>query len=642
LQEKLGGYAGKILRVDLSKGKSIQQPLPMEMIKGFIGGTGFQAKILWEETDATTDPLGPENVLVFATGPLMGTMWTGSDRINVAAKSPLTGIWGESNAGGHFGHAIKYAGYDIIIIKGSSKDPVYLWIDDDCVEIRNAKHLWGKNVWEVEDILREELGDPEVKIASIGQAGENLVKYASIINYRCRAMARAGMGAVMGSKRLKAIAIRGTKGVEVADPEEFIRIYEEIKEKSMKNPFTPNITKYGTSLLVEAMNDIGRFPTKNFQTGVFPYANKISGDVLVNNYKVRDRACFSCYYACKMHLYVKSGPYAGLHTDQPEYETLNSLGGRVWNDDIETLIYANVLCNQYGIDTISVGTAISFMMELWEKGIITKEDTDGLDFSWGNKETIIATIHKIAKREGIGNILAEGVKKASEIIGKGSEKYAMHVKGLEISAQDGRAQKSMAIAHAASVRGADHLRHCTFYDEVGFEDAIAEKFGKQYLPEMADRLAVKYKGFMAKETEDFAIMVDSLPLCVSGGSYWPPVLWWKDIAKIYQATTGIKTTEKDLRIVAERVVNLKRAYNIRLCLDRRHDTLPARFLEEPAPDGPCKGQTVDLKTLLDDYYKHRGWDIETGLIPESKLKELGLDHVAEELRKIGKLPKTKS
>ncbi|MEM3061409.1 MAG: aldehyde ferredoxin oxidoreductase N-terminal domain-containing protein, partial [Candidatus Bathyarchaeia archaeon] len=364
MQEKLGGYAGKILRVDLSKGKSIQQPLSIEMVKGFLGGTGFQAKILWEETDANTDPLGPENVLVFATGPLMGTMWTGSNRINVAAKSPLTGIWGESNAGGHFGHAIKYAGYDIIIIKGSSKNPVYLWIDDDHVELRSAKHLWGKLTSEVNDTIREEVGGSEVQVVCCGPAGENLVKFAGIIHHT-RAAARCGLGAIMGSKNLKAVAVRGSKSIELAYPDRFYEFVEEIITQCRESKHLQRRKDYGTTILVELMNEIARWPVRNFQTGYFPYAKEMGGEIIREKYRVKDRGSFSCLSPCEKPLMIKEGSYKGIYEKNPEYETLSAIGARCGIHNLDAIIYANKLCNDYGIDTISLGGTISWLMECY-------------------------------------------------------------------------------------------------------------------------------------------------------------------------------------------------------------------------------------------------------------------------------------
>lgn len=637
---QIGGYAGKLLRVDLTKKKATATPLSKNLMKDYIGGSGFCVRILYDETGPKTDPLGPENRIIIATGPLTGTLWPSSARVNVASKSPLTGIWGETNAGGHFSPKLKYAGYDALVIQGRAKELTYLWIDDDLVEFRDATHLKGKTTWETEDIIKEDLKDESIEIASIGQAGENLVKFACIINTLSRAWGRTGIGAVMGSKNLKAIAVNGSKPIGVSDPDKFLQLRKEIMRRIEEDPFVPNIKKYGTTGLVEVMNEIGRFPTKNFQTGVFPEAGKISGDAIVEKYKISDKACHACPIACKNFLAIKTGSYAGLSGEHPEYESIDSFGARCWNADLESILYANWLCSQYGLDTISTGAVIAFIMELWEKGIIDAKDTDGLDFSWGNKETIIEMVKKIANREGFGNTLADGVKIASKKIGRGSEKYAMHVKGMEIAAQDGRAQKSMAIAHATSVRGADHLRHCTFLDESpGMANVIEQRFGSQYLPEMSDRLAVKYKGILAKGCEDIATIINSLPICTSGGPFWPPVMWWKELVAVYNTVTGMDVTIDDFKKTAERILNLKRAYNIRLGLTRSDDYLPERFLKEPAPDGPCKGHVVDIKRLVDDYYKERCWDLKTGLIPKEKLESLGLKKAANELQRIGKLPK---
>lgn len=635
-----GGYAGRILRVDLSRRKAKAIRLSDGLAKSYIGGTGFCAKILWDETDVNTDPLGPENRIVFALGPLTGTGWPQSGRFNVGAKSPLTGVWGESNAGGQWAAVLKYAGYDALVIQGRAEAPVYLLIDDDTVEFRNASSLWGKDVWQTEDIIAREMGDDQIKVASIGQAGENLVRFAGIINTRYRAAARAGLGAVMGSKKLKAIAIRGSNDVRIAHAAKFSDLINDITTKLANHISTVSLRKYGTSQLNEIMNEIGRFPTKNFQTGVFPKIGQLSGNVLVEKYKIKDQACFSCHFACKNYILVRSGPYAGSYGAHPEYETVNSFGGRCWNDDLESIIHLNWLCDRYGLDSISTGGTISFAMELWEKGIINEKDTDGLDFSWGNKETIIEMVHRIAARKGFGNILAEGVMRAAERINKGAKEYAMHVKGLEISAQDGRAQKSMAIAHATSVRGADHLRHCSFFDEVGNPEAIKGHFGEQYLPEMADRLEAKYKGILAKECEDFATLLNSLVLCNAGDTFWPPVIWWDNLTEVYEAVTGIETFKTDLQKSADMIICLKRAYNIRLGLARKDDILPKRFFE-PAPAGPCKGQIVELKPMLDEYYTARGWDVETGLISRSKLNEVGLKEVADQLGVFGKIPEEK-
>ncbi len=628
---------GKILRIDLTKGKIHEQKLSNQLAKTFLGGAGFCTHFLFSETSAKTDPLGPENRLVFTTGPLSGTAWPMSGRYEVAAKSPLTGILGGSNSGGNFGPKIKGVGYDAIIFQGRAPKPVYLYAEDGKIEIIDAKHLWGKNTDETMETIKEKRGK-KTEVACIGSAGENLIRYSGIVTDRFRLAARSGMGTVMGAKNLKAIALHGTLPIEVADPERFSALVKRADERIKLDTFVPEVRKYGTTILVEAMNEIGRFPVKNFQTGVFPTAHKISGERLVEDYKIRDKGCFGCRFACKNVIEVKSGPFKGMTLDHPEYETLSALGGRCGNDDLDSIIEAHILCNLYGMDTISTGGVIAFVMELYEKGIIDKTDTGGIALKWGDKDLILDLIHKIAYREGIGDLLAEGTKRVADQIGKGSEKYAMHVKGLDIPAQDGRAQKSMGLAHAVSTRGADHLRASAFLDEMGFEDAIEKRFGEKYLPEMAERLSEKYKGIMVKVCEDFVAVVSSLGLCVTGGYAYPPIFFFEELAEVVSAATGIETTNQSLQKIGERTVNLQRAYNIREGSSRKDDKLPERFLKDGIPDGPCRGQTVDLEAMLNEYYQVRGWDVDTGLIPREKLEELMMKDVADELERMGKLP----
>ena len=626
------GYAGKILRVDLSANRISSQALDKSLVREYLGGIGFCIRWLYDMTSPETDPLGPENILIFATGPISGTIWPGSGRLEVAGKSPETELIGYSNSGGHFAPYIKYAGYDAIIIEGRSNKPVYLYVEDEKVEIKDASHLWGLNTWETEDSLKDELGE-DVRVACIGQAGENLVKMASIVTGKCRVAARTGLGAVMGSKKLKAVVLRGTRGVKVAKPELFMKLLEKGIESIKGSPFSEHYMEFGTTLLVAPMNSIGRLPTKNHWSGVFSKADRLSGEYLVEHYRVAKRACFSCVFHCKNVL--KLGNEIG---DHPEYETLCSLGSNLLIDDPEFVIRANWLCDKYGIDTISLGATIAWAMECYEKGLLTKEDT-GIELEWGNPDVVERLIHMTAFREGFGDLLAEGVRRASQKIGRGTERYAMHVKGLEIPAQDGRAQKSMGIAHATAARGADHLTHCTFLDEVGFEEAIAERFGSKYLPEMADRMSAKYKGIMAKECEDFTAAVNCMIICVSAGFLFPPLFWWGELAQIYSSVTGIDMKVHELKIAAERIVNLRRAYLIRHGISRADDKLPERFTKEPAPEGPCKGQIVEIEQMLDEYYEARGWDKRTGWIPEKKLLELGLEEAVSQLRDLGRLPR---
>ena len=638
---KYRAYAGKIIRVNLSHGTITKQPLDAKMAENFLGGSGFITKILWDEVGPQTDPLGPENRLIFAIGPLCGTGWPVSCRFEVGAKSPLTGIYGDSSCCGHWGPELKFAGYDAVVFEGKASKPVYLWINDDTIKIMDAGALWGKTTGETEEIIRKDLGDHRIQVASCGPAGENLVRYASVISLR-RAAARCGLGAVMGSKNLKAVAVRGTKDVKTEYPKEFYDFMNEIIEVYKKDFYILDRIKFGTPILVELMNEIARWPVKNFQTGVFPYAKEIGGERIRREYRIKDRGGFGCWATCEKPVRVKEPPFSGIYAKQPEYETLSALGARLWIRNLDALIYANELCDELGLDTISTGGTISWAMECYENGILTKKDTDGIELSWGNHEALLELIPKIAKREGFGAILAEGSFRAAQMMGRGSEKYLMTVKGMEIAAQDGRAQKSMGLAHAVASRGADHLKAFPLLDELGREEPIKARFGEKYLPEMAQPLNPKYKAFEVKDGEELCALCDSLSLCKSSGICLPLYtgqIYFEDLAKIMKLATGMKVTGEDMRRTGERIVNLQRAFNIREGLTRKDDRLPERFTKTPAPEGVAKGHVVELDKMLDEYYRLRGWDTETGLIPRKKLEELGIGYVADELEKMGKIPK---
>ncbi|MBC7218896.1 MAG: aldehyde ferredoxin oxidoreductase family protein [Hadesarchaea archaeon] len=637
---KYRGYAGEIIRVDLTNNIVTKQPLDVKLAENFIGGAGFITKILWDEVSPETDPLSPENRLIFAVGPLCGTGWPVSCRFEVGAKSPLTGIYGDSSCCGHWGPELKFAGYDAIVFQGKASKPVYLWINDNSVRIMDAGDLWGKTTGETEEIIRRDLGDHRIQVASCGPAGENLVRYASIISQR-RAAARCGLGAVMGSKNLKAVAVRGSKDVKTENPKEFYEFMKEIIEVYRNDFYILDRIKFGTPILVELMNEISRWPVKNFQTGVFPYAKEIGGERIRKEYRIKDRGGFGCWATCEKPVQVKNQPYAGIYAKQPEYETLSALGARLWIRDLDAIIYANELCDELGLDTISTGGTISWAMECYERGILTKEDTDGLELTWGNHEALLELIPKIAYRKGFGAILAEGSFRAAQKIGRGSEKYLMTVKKMEIAAQDGRAQKSMGLAHAVASRGADHLKAFPLVDELGREEPIKARFGEKYLPEMAQPLSPKYKAYEVKDGEELCALCDSLSLCKSSGTCLPLYtgqIYFEDMAKILKLATGMRVSGEELRRAGERIVNLQRAFNIREGLSKNDDTLPDRFTKIPAPEGAAKGHVVELEKMLDEYYGLRGWDQKTGLIPGKKLEELGLDYVAEELKRLGKIP----
>ncbi|MGY5854815.1 MAG: aldehyde ferredoxin oxidoreductase family protein [Candidatus Thorarchaeota archaeon] len=622
------GIGGEILWVNLTDGIIEKKPVDEELVKQYLLGAGFLSKLLFDMIPPSIDPLSPENVLGIATGLLTGSMFPQSSRHLVAALSPLTDVWGESHAAGFWGPELKLAGYDAIIFTGASPKPVYLNIRDAEVTLEDASEVWGKDVFETDDILREKHGQ-ECRTLAIGQAGENLVRFAAVMNDRDRASARSGLGAVMGSKKIKAVCVRGTGKIEVADPKNYLKQMDIFYERMLANPFMEGRVKYGTTSLVELMQHIGRLPSYNMRQGVFDGYEKISGETITNNYLVKPRSDWSCLQRCARYTSVKSGPYAYIG-GSPEFETQSSLGSRCGNDNIESVLYGHHLANQYGMDTISLGATISWAMEAWDEGLITAEDTGGIDLSWGNHETIVKLIEMIAIREGFGDVLAEGSYRAARKIGRGTEKFVMAVKKQEIAGQEPRAQKSMGLAAVTSARGADHLYSFPVLDEAGFDDEIKERFGKQYLPEMAERLNPTYKGIMVKMCEDYMVVVESLGLC-KYGTQIPPEFYYDDVALAIKVHNGLDFTQKELEEIGERIVNINRLFNVRLGVTRADDQLPDRLTKEGAPLGPSPGEVVELDQMLTEYYETRGWDVETGLPLKETLKRLGLEKEGEGL-----------
>jgi aldehyde:ferredoxin oxidoreductase len=629
------GYAGKILRVNLSTGKIASQELDREMAYNYLGGSGFGTKILWDEVRPDVDPLSADNRLIFAVGPFTGTIYPTAGRFEVIGKSPLTGIYGDANSGGHFAPKLKQSGFDAVIFQGRSPKPVYLWLHDGLSELVDAKQVWSHGTEDSERILREEIGDPQLQSACIGQAGENLVRYAAVMTHGCAA-ARSGMGTLMGFMRLKAIAAQGSTRIAGAYDADFVKDSLTARQEVLANQFTPGLSKYGTSQLVIPMSKVGRFPTKNFQQGHFEFIDDISADVLVEKHFVRRIACASCPIGCHHIMQVKEGKYTGCTNAVIEYESINALGSRVWNRDLPSIIEGDRLCDDYGLDTISTGASIAFAMELYEKGILTKHDT-GIDLTWGNADSMIEMIHRITYRKGLGNILAEGVRKAAEKIGKGSEYYAMHIKGQEIPSQDGRSQQSMGLAQATSSRGADHLKGFPTIDEIGYPTEAVKRYGEQYLPEIVDGIQTKYKAMVVIDGENFGTVIDSIGIC-KFGTFFPPALYWDRIATGLSLITGFDLDIPKLKRIGERITNLQRMFNIREGITRKDDMQPKRLLTEKSPSpGRAKGHTVYLRQMLDDYYQLRNWDGETGIPTPQKLRELGLEYtipVAEEKRRI--------
>ncbi len=621
-----GGYTGKILRVDLTKGDFKVESLPTEWVLKYIGGDGFAARLLYDEVPARTDPLSPENKLLIATGPITGTLWPMSGRTVFVSKAAQTGIWGESHVGGFLGPELKYAGYDMLVVEGRSENPVHISIHDGDLELIDATPHWGMRTDEVTAAMRKHHNDPDVQVGAIGPAGEQLVRFASVIVNNARAAGRTGMGAVLGSKNVKTISIRGHGSVEVAEHEEFFKLAKKAHQKVRQNPQAREMGKWGTWILTAVKQEIGELPTFNHRTGVFSGWESLSGEYIRPRFTVSDRACFGCSLGCKKMNYIPDGPYAGTLEEGPEYEGLMAFGSLLGIDDYPTTLKANQICNKYGMDIISVGSTIAFAMECYENGIIDDSDTGGVPLEWGNTESAIKILQMIASREGFGDILAEGSKIASEKIGKGSEAYAIHVKGLEVSGQDGRTHRSIGLSHATSARGADHLRSLVVVDQLGYEKVAAERWGVDKLPEILNPYTEQYKATAVVETENTYCIRDTLIVCWYSVS-WPPVFWMSDFAEMLPLATGIDAFGDVTTLVeiGERQLNLKRLFNAREGITRKDDQLPKRFTHEPMPEGPGKGQVVDLESLLDDYYRLRGWDPETGLPTKETLRRLSLE-----------------
>jgi aldehyde:ferredoxin oxidoreductase len=632
------GYMEKILRVNLTLGIVKEEKLDEGTARKFIGGRCLGAKILFEELEQGIDPLGPENKLIIATGVLTGIPFAGNSRYVIMAKSPLTGLWGEANASGFFGPELKRAGYDAVIIEGKAANPVYLWIHDDEVEIKNASHLWGKITGDVQKLIRNELGDERVRIACIGPGGENLVRYACVISDLNRAAGRTGMGAVMGSKNLKAVAVRGTKKLKFADEKKIMELVKVANKEVWGGVYGDLLHKYGTDGDLDDLDATGRLPTKNFRECTFKGADKLTGETMAETILIKRDACFACPIACIRVVkaeepYLVDPSYGG-----PEYETTAALGSLCMNDSLVAVAKANELCNKYSIDTISTGVTIAFAMECYEKGLITKEDTGGLDVTWGNHSAMLQLIDKIANRKDIGDILAEGVKRAAEKIGKGSEKFAIHIKGQEVPMHEPRGKKGLGISYATSNRGACHLQ--AEHDDI-FEDErwLCPEIGLDSSLTPRDRLYLgKEKAKLVKIAGDLWALYDSLLVC-KFTAYPEGGIGVNRLAEIVAAATGWDVTVKELMVVGERAFNLCRAFNVREGAGRKDDILPQRLME-PLPAGPYKGESIPIELFnetLDYYYEFRGWDKITGVPIEKKLKELMLENVVEELRRLRKL-----
>lgn len=613
----MNGYGGKILRVDLSNGKAWAEPLDPKLAREYIGGRGFAARIVYDETRGA-DPLGPDNRLVLASGPFAGVFLPAGAKATFAAKSPATGLYGDANVGGHLAAELKYAGYDAIVFQGAATRPVYLFVDDDVVEVRDATNLWGKGAIEAEVALKDALGE-EFQIATIGPAGENLVKYACVSHDIGRQAGRTGAGAVMGSKRLKAIAVRGSQAVPVADLDALRRIGREMFLKVKGDPGLKVWHDYGLGSVCTWANSIGAFPTRNFSSGYFEGIDGIDHNAMRERIIVGSKACFACPMACGKFSRVKE---RGVWVEGPEYETTALIGSNCALGRIEDVAYANYVCDELGLDTISAGNVIAFAMECFEKGIIAGSQTDGLAVRFGDVEAFVALANRIARREGVGDLLADGVRRAAQVWGKGSEAFAIQVKGLEWSGYESRGAPAMMLAYMTADIGAHHNRAWAItYDIAQGREKIEGKAAKVI------------------ELQHIRPLFDCLGACRLP---WVEMgLDLKYYADLFPAVTGLDMAWDDLITVSERVYSLNRAYAAREVPDfgRAYDYPPERFISEPVPTGATAGSRLPrekLDLLLDNYYALRGWDTR-GLPTAATLRRLGLDDVAEELVALGRI-----
>jgi aldehyde:ferredoxin oxidoreductase len=617
----MSGFMGKILRVDLTHQKVTEEPLPRGDASLLLGGCGLATKYLFEELKPGVDPLGPENKLIFMSGPLTGTLSPSSGKYNAVTKSPLTGLWGQSGSGGKWGRELKRSGFDGIIIEGASEKPVCLVIDNGKVEFRDAAGLWGKNVFDTTTMLEQQLGKGFC-IACIGTGGENLVRYATIMNERHRALGRGGFGAVMGSKKLKAVAVKGEMKIPIFDQDAFEAAAKVASDFINESLLKMTLEVYGTSMVLDLVNVKGGLPTRNWQSGVCAYADKINAPAINEKILVGRKACYACPIACGRLVDIKTGKYA-IKGEGPEYESIGTFGSMCDISDIEAITYAHILCNDLGLDTVSAGSTIAFAMECYEKGILKKKDTGGKEILFGNADTMVDLVRSIAARQGIGDLLAEGTRRMAAQLGHGSERFAMNVKGMELPAYDCRATKITGLAYVTANRGGDHItayvQGPTFLDipfliveENTIEDVTKEN------PREAK---------VVKDMEDALTTFDALGVCKFMGM----ALMAEDIVPVINAATGWDLDVAGFRQAGERIFNLARSFNVREGLRRKDDTLPVRLLEDPLPDGPAAGLTVNLEPLLDAYYGYRGWDKKTGIPTTEKLHELGLDFVINKL-----------
>jgi len=631
------GWSGKRLRVNLTTGEIKHEPLSYEYRRKWIGGRGMNSEVIYNEVPPNLDPLDPEARVCFGVGPISGTAAPASGRVTVSCKSPLTGGFGDSNMGGHWGAELKYAGYDQIIVQGKAKKPVYLWIDDDKVEIRDAAHVWGKFPREADQMIKQELGDEDIHIVLIGPAGENLVRFACTFNDVYRAAGRTGHGAVIGSKNLKGIAVRGSGTVKIARPKEFFDVCNRLRQTFKNDPMRKFLYEIGSLSLINVAVHDGWIGANNFQQGAHPDAHFMSGEEHSTTVLKHREGCFSCPICCGRFTEIKEGPYAGEYGGGPEYEHSVPTGPRVGVFEPNAIWHNMILTNNYGMDGIECGGTIATAMEWYQRGLITTKDTGGLELEWGNQEVVSKLIGMMAMREGFGDILADGASRAADRLGLGDEghKYTMSTRGMTMPGDDPRGLGfAYGTGFAIGTRGGcDHLRALPSLELSGFMyPGLNTKIIGDERP--VKPTTIVGKGYCTFYEENQKAMTDCLNVCCFT-THWSFAVLTADQVEYFNAVTGMDITEEEFMVIGERIVNLERAYWSRMLSGKREDTIPERYVKEPMPQGvPDQtnvGMTFPIQKTLPGYYKYRDYDLETGFPSERRLKMLGLDYVAKDL-----------
>ena len=634
------GYTGKVLHVNLTKGELTVEEPEEKFYRTYMGGSAMGMHYVLKETPVGVEPLSPDNVLALCTGVVTGTPISGQSRLTSVAKSPLTGCIGDAQGGGYFPAEMKFSGFDAVIIKGKSPKPVYLWMHHGEAELRDARHLWGMTTGDAEDKLKEELEDKRIEVLQIGPAGENLVRFAALISMSNRANGRTGMGAVMGSKNLKAVVVRGKQKPTIANPEKFKEL-QKLGKTNLEPTGMDDFGKYGTPDVTSPQNKSGGLPTYNFNSGTFEKHEEINGKTLYDSHlrgHERDEqnrfgrdTCFSCSIKCKRVSQIDEGPYkTEAKYGGPEYETLATFGSYCGISNMDAIIHANALCNMYGMDTISCGATISWAMECWAEGKLTSEDTGGIELKYGSAEAMVKMTEMIAKREGFGKILAEGSQKASEIIGRGTEDYLITSKGQEAPAHMPQVKRSLSVIYAANPFGADHesSEHDPAYK------AYPERMEQIGLTNPQEKLALNEEMMrFAMVTQHLSSAVDSLSVCafIFGASF--QLYDANQLVEVVNAVTGWDTDITEILAVGERRLNMLRAFNSREGIGRESDTLPKKMFKRPLEGGRSDGYVLDEKeweAALEDYYRLCDWDVKTGHPSLKKMESLGLDWVVAE------------